>query len=103
MKNVGYRNAWAFLDGYRGKEFQGKWPGVNEMFHISVLRFPDHLAFHSFEPETKLTFLEAEKRIKEIAGYLHWLLLEHCIQRCRSTPLCQGCPFALSCRKGDER
>ena len=43
MKNVGYRNAWAFLDGYRGKEFQGKWPGVNEMFHISVLRFPDHL------------------------------------------------------------
>ena len=52
MKNVGYRNAWAFLDGYRGKEFQGKWPGVNEMFHISVLRFPDHLAFHSFEPET---------------------------------------------------
>ena len=70
MKNVGYRNAWAFLDGYRGKEFQGKWPGVNEMFHISVLRFPDHLAFHSFEPETKLTFAEAEKRIMEIAGYL---------------------------------
>ena len=70
MKNVGYRNAWAFLDGYRGKEFQGKWPGVNEMFHISVLRFPDHLAFHSFEPEIKLTFAEAEKRIKEIAGYL---------------------------------
>ena len=70
MKNVGYRNAWAFLDGYRGKEFQGKWPGVNEMFHISVLRFPDHLAFHSFEPETKLTFAEAERRIMEIAGYL---------------------------------
>ena len=70
MKNVGYRNAWAFLDGYRGKEFQGKWPGVNEMFHISVLRFPDHLVFHSFEPETKLTFAEAERRIMEIAGYL---------------------------------
>ena len=70
MKNVGYRNAWAFLDGYRGKEFQGKWPGVNEMFHISVLRFPAHLAFHSFEPETKLTFAEAERRIMEIAGYL---------------------------------
>ena len=70
MKNVGYRNAWAFLDGYRGKEFQDKWPGVNEMFHISVLRFPDHLAFHSFEPETKLTFAEAERRIMEIAGYL---------------------------------
>ena len=70
MKNVGYRNAWAFLDGYRGKEFQGKWPGVNEMFHISVLRFPDHLAFHSFEPETKLTFAEAERCIMEIAGYL---------------------------------
>ena len=70
MKNVGYRNAWAFLDEYRGKEFQGKWPGVNEMFHISVLRFPSHLAFHSFEPEMKLTFAEAEKRIMEIAGYL---------------------------------
>ena len=70
MKNVGYRNAWAFLDGYRGKEFQGKWPGVNEMFHISVLRFPDRLAFNSFEPETKLTFAEAERRIMEIAGYL---------------------------------
>ena len=70
MKTIGYFDSYSFLDEFRGKEFQGKWPGVNEMFHISVLRFPDHLAFHSFEPETKLTFAEAERRIMEIAGYL---------------------------------
>ena len=54
--------------------------------------------------QAELSMMEEEiASYREIAGYLHWLLLEHCIQRCRSTPLCQGCPFALSCRKGDER
>ncbi len=71
MKKAGYRDAWSFLNEYRGKEFEGKWPRVYQMFHISALRFPDRLCFHSFEPvETRLTFTEAECRIKEIAGYL---------------------------------
>ena len=67
-------------------------------------RFLKRLGF-SFagDAERRAFFRETLPDDAEIAGYLHWLLLEHCIQRCRSTPLCQGCPFALSCRKGDER
>ncbi len=55
------------------------------------------------DAERRAFFRETLPDDAEIAGYLHWLLLEHCIQCCRSTPLCPGCPFAHSCRKGDER
>lgn len=67
-------------------------------------RFLKRLGF-SFadDAERRAFFRETLPDDAEIAGHLHWLLLEHCIQRCRSTPLCQGCPFALSCRKGAER
>ena len=55
------------------------------------------------DAERRAFFRETLPDDAEIAGYLHWLLLEHCIQCRRSTPLCPGCPFAHSCRKGDER
>ena len=62
---------WAFLDEFRGKEFEGKWPTVKEAFHISALRFPNNECFKVFTPEYMcLTYSEAEKKIKEIAAYL---------------------------------
>ncbi len=70
MKNVEYRNAWAFLDEYRGKEFEGKWPTVPEMIHLSVIRYPDTLCFHAFDPEIRLTYKETEDTIIRIARFL---------------------------------
>ena len=70
MKNVEYRNAWAFLDDFRGKEFEGKWPTVPEMFHITALRYPDHLCFHAFDPEVRFTYKEAESIIDRVARAL---------------------------------
>ncbi len=70
MKTVGYRDAYSFLDEYRGKEFEGSWPTVPEMFHISALRFPDNLCFHAFEPEMKMTYTEAEAAICRVARAL---------------------------------
>ena len=71
MKTIDYIDTWSFLDGYRGKEFEGKWPNVKEMFHISVLRYPDNQCFRAFSPkEERFTYREAERKIMEIAGYL---------------------------------
>ncbi len=70
MKNVEYRDAWSFLDEYRGKDFQGQWPGVTELFSITARRFPDNLCFHSFEPDRRLTYKEARKCIEGVAAYL---------------------------------
>ena len=62
---------WRFLDEFRGKEFDGEWPNVKEMFHISCLRYPDNLCFRAFSPkEEKFTYREAEKKIKEVSYYL---------------------------------
>ena len=70
MKNVEYRNAWAFLDDYREKEFEGEWPRVNELFHISVLRFGSNDVFRAFEPDESYTYEEAERIIMNVAGWL---------------------------------
>ena len=70
MKNVEYRNAWAFLDEFRGREFEGMWPGVTELFHITTMRFPDNVCFRSFEPDRSLTYKEAWRHVEAIAAYL---------------------------------
>ena len=70
MKNVGYRNAWAFLDEFRGREFEGEWPGVTELFHITAVRYPSNICFRSFEPDRSLTYAEAWRKIEGIAAYL---------------------------------
>ena len=70
MKTVEYRNAWAFLDDYRGKVFEGEWPNIWQLLHITTLRFPDNLAFRSFEPEERYTYTELEEIVKGIAGFL---------------------------------
>ncbi len=70
MKTVAYRDAWGFLDEYRGREFDGRWPNVTQMFHITAMRFPDNLCFHAFDPELKLTYKEAENAINRVARAL---------------------------------
>ena len=71
MKTIDYINTWSFLDEYRGKEFEGRWPNVKEMFHISVLRYPDNACFRAFSPvEERFTYSEAEERIIKAASYL---------------------------------
>ena len=70
MKTVGYRNAWGFLDEYRGREFSGKWPTIPEMFHITAIKYPDNLCFHAFDPEVRYTYREAEEAICRIARAL---------------------------------
>ncbi len=65
------KKAWDFLDEYRGKFFEGRWPNVKTMFHISVMRYPDNDCFKAFSPKTvSFTYAEAEKKIREISYYL---------------------------------
>lgn len=33
----------------------------------------------------------------ELYGNYHWLILKHCISRCKKTPVCGDCPFASQC------
>ena len=69
MSKKGDATAWSFLDEYRGRLFEGQWPDVRTMFHISVLRYPDNDCFKAFSPkEISFTYREAEEKI--IQGFL---------------------------------
>lgn len=62
---------WAFLDEFRGKEFEGQWPTVKQTFHITCLRYPDNTCFKVFTPKRlSFTYREAERKIKDVANYL---------------------------------
>ena len=71
MKTIEYRDAWGWLDEYRGKEFVGRWPNLREFFHINRLRYPGNKAFRAFSPvEETFTYAEAETKILQVAAYL---------------------------------
>ena len=71
MKTIPYRDAWGWLDEYRGTEFEGRWPNLREFFHINRVRYPDNTVFKVFNPkEETFTYAEAEKKILEVANYL---------------------------------
>lgn len=65
------KKPWAFLDDYRGKDFNGIWPTIPEAFTISYKRFAKNPLFTAFAPK-KLTFTyeEAYNKILDIAYYL---------------------------------
>lgn len=71
MKTVEYRDAWSFLDQYRGKDFQGKWPTVPELFSLTAKRFPDKTAFRAFDPDVSYTYKEALDVMHRVSRYLH--------------------------------
>jgi long-chain acyl-CoA synthetase len=63
---------WAFLDAYRGKDFQGQWPTLPEMYRIIVSRFGERSCFTVYEPDRiSLTYNEALKLIEAAARWLH--------------------------------
>lgn len=65
------RQPQAFLDAFRGTEFNGKWPTLRELFHISVLRFPDNKCWSAAGKDTlSLTYAEAEAAVSKVAEYL---------------------------------
>ena len=62
---------WVQFDAYRGKEFQGQWPTIKELFHINVLRYGDRPCWKEYSPkEISYTYSEAEKKVKELSAWL---------------------------------
>ncbi|MGH0052842.1 MAG: AMP-dependent synthetase/ligase [Sphaerochaetaceae bacterium] len=62
---------WDFLEAYRGKQFQGAWPTVVEMFEISVQRYPQNKCFTAFVPKKEtFTYQEVRSHIISVADYL---------------------------------
>ena len=70
MKTSPYRDACRYLDEYRGKVFEGRWPSVSDLFRISVIRYPDNPCFQAFDPDVKLTYSEADAAIERVARAL---------------------------------
>jgi long-chain acyl-CoA synthetase len=66
------RNAWAFLDEYRGIFFNGHWPTLPEMFRITVSRHGERPCFTAYEPDRiNLTYDESIKIVQALARWLH--------------------------------
>jgi long-chain acyl-CoA synthetase len=62
---------WSFLDEYRGKEFNGLWPTLPEMFRITVSRYADSPCFTVFDPDRIcLSYKGALEKIQAVARWL---------------------------------
>ena len=60
------------MDEFRGKEFNGEWPTLPEMFRITVSRYGDRPCFTVYEPNRiSLSYKEALKIIQAVARWLH--------------------------------
>ncbi|MDR0403060.1 MAG: AMP-binding protein [Treponema sp.] len=74
METVGTRGRipWAFLEDYRGKLYNGRWPTLPEMFRITCARYGDRPCFTIYEPDRiSLTYNESLKKIESVARWLH--------------------------------
>jgi long-chain acyl-CoA synthetase len=66
------REAYAYLDEYRGKDFSGEWPTLVEMLKITVKRHPKRPCFTIYEPDRiSLNYEEALAKIEAVAHWLH--------------------------------
>ncbi|MCQ2240796.1 AMP-dependent synthetase/ligase [Treponema sp.] len=65
---------WEFLDSYRGKDFDGEWPTVPEMFTITASRFPERPCFTDFEgpggSKQTLTYSQVRDNVLALACWL---------------------------------
>ncbi|WP_407400153.1 AMP-dependent synthetase/ligase [Treponema sp.] len=65
---------WKFLDSYRGKDFDGEWPTVPEMFSITASRFPERPCFTDFEgpggSKQTLTYSQVRDNVLALACWL---------------------------------
>jgi long-chain acyl-CoA synthetase len=72
MSKVIERTPWKVLDSYRGKNFNGLWPTLPELFDITVCRFGERPCFTIYEPDRiSLNYKESLAKIKAVARYLH--------------------------------
>jgi long-chain acyl-CoA synthetase len=69
---IEYRDAWSFLEAYRGKFFTGEWPTIPEMFRITAACHGDRPCLTIYEPDRiSLTYRESLKRIEAVARWLY--------------------------------
>ncbi|MBN2322378.1 MAG: AMP-binding protein [Spirochaetes bacterium] len=62
---------WDVLDIYRGKQFDGEWPTIPQLFSITLSRLGDKRAFSQFEPEPfSLTYREIEGYVSRVKNHL---------------------------------
>ncbi|MCI7454336.1 MAG: AMP-binding protein [Spirochaetales bacterium] len=70
MKTKDNFTPWNQFDTYRGKEFNGEWPTIKELFHINTMRYPDNTCWKEYSPkEIALTYKEAEEKVKEVSSW----------------------------------
>jgi long-chain acyl-CoA synthetase len=70
--SVPYKNAWGFLEEYRGKFFSGVWPTLAEMFRITVSRFGERPCLTIYEPDRiSLTYNETLETVEAVARWLY--------------------------------
>ncbi len=66
---MGHR--WDYLNEYRGKDFQGEWPTIAEMFLLTAKRFPHNKCFTRFNPDRETwDFTEVKGHVARIASWL---------------------------------
>ncbi len=62
---------WRYLDEFRGKDFEGQWPTLVQMFDITVKRYPQNRCYEVFLPKHDVySYPEAQAYQKKIASYL---------------------------------
>lgn len=74
MKPLRTEVSWKFLDEYRGKVFDGEWPTLPEMIHITAMRWGDRPCFVDFEGENgskrSFTYNQVWQNIQTLAQWL---------------------------------
>ncbi len=71
MSNTTQFDPTTFLDEFRGKDFNGEWPTLVEMFEITTKRYKDNVCFRQFVPnDFQLTYSQAREKIIEVANYI---------------------------------
>ncbi|MDR0624638.1 MAG: AMP-binding protein [Treponema sp.] len=69
---IAYRDAWSFLEEYRGKFFTGPWPTLPEMLRITVFRYGERPCLTIYEPDRiSLSYNETLQKVEAVARWLH--------------------------------
>ncbi len=72
--NMKQTDPYVVLEEFRGKDFNGSWPTMNEMFSITVKRYPNNNCFTDFDgpggTRNTLTYSEAFDKINQLALWL---------------------------------
>lgn len=62
---------WKELDEYRGKDFEGMYPSLAQLFEMSCRKYSDRKCFECFVPKhVQFTYSQAHEIVHNIASYL---------------------------------